>query len=183
MIKIKRGMEIPIQGAPQQAIEDAPAARAVALVGFDYVGMKPTMAVQEGDRVKRGQLLFSDKKSEGIRYTAPASGVVSAINRGARRVLQSVVVDIEGDEEENFSAFSADEAAGLDAAVIREQLIQSGQWTSLRTRPFSKVPEVDAEAAAIFVTATDTHPLAADPAVIIAEQVEAFVLGQDLLQN
>ena len=61
MIKIKRGMEIPIQGAPQQAIEDAPAARAVALVGFDYVGMKPTMAVQEGDRVKRGQLLFSDK--------------------------------------------------------------------------------------------------------------------------
>jgi len=181
MIKIKRGMEIPIQGAPQQAIEDAPAARAVALVGFDYVGMKPTMAVQEGDRVKRGQLLFSDKKSEGIRYTAPASGVVSAINRGARRVLQSVVVDIEGDEEENFSAFSADEAAGLDAAVIREQLIQSGQWTSLRTRPFSKVPEVDAEAAAIFVTATDTHPLAADPAVIIAEQVEAFALGQDLL--
>ena len=181
MIKIKRGMDIPLQGAPQQVIEDAPAARAVALVGFDYVGMKPTMAVKEGDRVKLGQLLFSDKKTEGVRYTAPASGVVSAINRGARRVLQSVVIDIEGDEAESFGSYSAAEAAGLEAGVIREQLLKSGQWTALRTRPFSKVPAVDSEPAAIFVTAMDTHPLAADPAVIIAEQGEAFALGQDLL--
>ena len=183
MIKIKRGMEIPIQGTPQQVIEDAPAARAVALVGFDYVGMKPTMEVQEGDRVKLGQLLFTDKKSEGVRYTAPASGVVSAINRGARRVLQSVVIDIDGDEAESFGSYSADQARSLDAAVIREQLIQSGQWAALRTRPFSKVPAVDAEAAAIFVTAMDTQPLAADPTVIIGEQEEAFALGQDLLAN
>ncbi|MEP4148130.1 MAG: Na(+)-translocating NADH-quinone reductase subunit A [Halioglobus sp.] len=183
MIKIKRGMEIPIQGTPQQVIEDAPAARAVALVGFDYVGMKPTMEVQEGDRVKLGQLLFTDKKSEGVRYTAPASGVVSAINRGARRVLQSVVIDIDGDEAESFGSYSADQARSLDAAVVREQLIQSGQWAALRTRPFSKVPAVDAEAAAIFVTAMDTQPLAADPTVIIAEHEEAFALGQDLLAN
>jgi Na+-transporting NADH:ubiquinone oxidoreductase subunit A len=181
MIKIKRGMEIPIQGAPQQVIEDAPAARAVALVGFDYVGMKPTMAVQEGDRVKLGQLLFSDKKTEGVRYTSPASGVVSAINRGARRVLQSVVIDVDGDDAESFASYSADQIAGLDAAVVREQLIQSGQWTALRTRPFSRVPAEDGEAAAIFVTAMDTHPLAADPAVVIAEQGDAFALGQDVL--
>ena len=181
MIKIKRGMEIPIQGAPQQVIEDAPAARAVALVGFDYVGMKPTMEVQEGDRVKLGQLLFTDKKTEGVRYTAPASGVVSAINRGARRVLQSVVIDVDGDDAESFGSYSAQEAAGLDSATIREQLVQSGQWTALRTRPFSKVPALGSEAAAIFVTAMDTHPLAADPAVIINQQSEAFALGQDIL--
>ena len=181
MIKIKRGMEIPIQGAPQQVIEDAPAARAVALVGFDYVGMKPTMAVAEGDRVKLGQLLFTDKKTEGVRYTAPASGVVSAINRGARRVLQSVVIDIDGDEAESFGTHSVEQAAGLDAAAIREILIASGQWTALRTRPFSKVPAVDGEASAIFITAMDTHPLAPDPTVIIGEQGDAFALGQDLL--
>ena len=75
MIKIKRGLDIPIQGAPQEVIDDAPAARSVALVGFDYVGMKPTMAVREGERVALGQLLFSDKKTEGVRYTSPASGV------------------------------------------------------------------------------------------------------------
>lgn len=179
MTKIKRGLDIPIQGAPQQVIEDAPAARTVALVGFDYVGMKPTMAVREGDRVTLGQLLFTDKKTEGVRYTSPASGVVTAINRGAKRVLQSVVVEVDGDEAESFQTCTPD---GLpDAAAIRDQLIASGQWTALRTRPFSKVPALDAQAAAIFITATDSHPLAADPALIIAAQPEAFSLGQDLL--
>ena len=177
MIKLKRGLEIPISGQPQQSISDAPVARSVALVGFDYVGMKPTMEVQVGDRVKLGQLLFSDKKTEGVRYTAPAAGTVAAINRGAKRVLQSVVIDIEGDEAETFTTGDA----SLGADKIREVLIQSGQWTSLRTRPFSKVPAIDSEAAAIFVTAVDTNPLAADPALIIAEQPEAFALGQDIL--
>ncbi|MCB1675429.1 MAG: Na(+)-translocating NADH-quinone reductase subunit A [Halioglobus sp.] len=181
MIKIKRGLDIPIQGAPRQVIEDAPAARAVALVGFDYVGMKPTMAVAEGDRVKRGQVVFSDKKTPGVDYTAPAGGVVAAVNRGARRLLQSVVIEVEGDEAEAFSAFSARAAAALDGATIREQLLRSGQWTALRTRPYSKVPAPDAAVSAIFITAIDTHPLAPDPAVIIAEQGEAFALGQDLL--
>jgi len=181
MIKIKRGMDIPIQGAPQQVIEDAPASRAVALVGFDYVGMKPTMEVREGDRVKTGQLLFTDKKTPGVRYTAPAGGVVSAINRGAKRVLQSVVIDIDGDEAEAFESFAADAVASLDPAVVRKQLVDSGQWTALRTRPYSKVPAPDSDAAAIFVAAMDTHPLAADPLLVINEQKEAFSLGQDLL--
>jgi Na+-transporting NADH:ubiquinone oxidoreductase subunit A len=181
MIKIKRGLDIPIQGAPQQTIEDAPAARNVALVGFDYVGMKPTMEIREGDRVKLGQLLFTDKKTEGVRYTAPASGVISAINRGARRVLQSVVIEVDGDEAETFNACSVDQIGGLDAETIRQQLVQSGQWTALRTRPFSKVPAPGSDAAAIFITAIDTNPLCADPAVIIAEQTEAFNAGQELL--
>jgi Na+-transporting NADH:ubiquinone oxidoreductase subunit A len=60
-------------------------------------------------------------------------------------------------------------------------LLQSGQWTALRTRPYSKVPAADSAAAAIFITAIDTHPLAADPSVIIAEQPEAFATGQDIL--
>lgn len=179
MIKIKRGLNIPIQGAPRQVIEDAPTVRAAALVGFDYVGMKPTMAVREGDRVKLGQELFTDKKTEGVVYTAPASGVVAAINRGARRILQSVVIDINGDEAEAFQTCTTQSLP--EAAAIREQLILSGQWTALRTRPYSKVPAPESDASAIFVTAIDTHPLAADPAVIIAEQPEAFALGQDLL--
>jgi len=181
MIKIRQGMDIPLQGAPQQIIEDAPAARAVALVGFDYLGMKPTMAVREGDRVVEGQLLFSDKKTEGVRYTSPACGTVSAINRGAKRVLQSVVIDIEGTDAEQFQAYGASEALALDAATVRAQLVESGQWTAFRTRPFSRVPSPESEASAIFVTAMDTHPLAADPTVIIDQDKEAFALGLNLL--
>jgi len=181
MIKIKRGMDIPIQGSPQQVIADAPAPRAVGVVGYDYVGMKPTMEVREGDRVKLGQLLFTDKKTPGVRYTAPACGVVSAINRGAKRVLQSVVIDVDGDEAEEFPVVAADGVAALEPATIRKQLVESGQWTALRTRPYSKVPAPDAEAVAIYITAVDTHPLAADPAVVIAEQADAFKVGQDIL--
>ncbi len=184
MIKIKRGLDIPLQGAPQQNIEAAPSARAVAVVGFDYVGMKPTMEVAVGDTVKTGQLLFTDKKTEGVRYTAPAGGTVAAINRGARRVLQSVVIEVAADEQhEQFTAHDADSARQLDADTVRAQLVESGLWTALRTRPFSKVPAANADASAIFVTAIDTQPLAPDPALIIAEQAEAFSLGLDLLAS
>lgn len=181
MIKISRGLDLPLDGAPEQSISDAPAARAVGVVGSDYIGMKPTMAVQEGDRVKRGDVLFRCKKTEGVVYTAPASGIVSAINRGARRALQSVVIDVEGDERREFGTHSADSARALGREAVRDILVQSGQWTALRVRPLSHVPPIDHQPAAIFVTAIDTHPLAADPALVIAEQREAFALGLDLL--
>ena len=90
---------MPIVGAPTQRIEAGRPVRSVAVIGFDYPTMKPTMAVQVGDRVKLGQILFSDKKSEGVHYTAPGAGVVSAVHRGEKRVLQSVVIDLEGDDE------------------------------------------------------------------------------------
>ena len=99
MIKIKRGLDLPITGSPLQHIEAARPVRSVALLGCDYHGMKPSMAVQVGDRVKLGQPLFSDKNNPGVHFTAPGAGVVSAIHRGAQRVLQSVVIELEGDEE------------------------------------------------------------------------------------
>ncbi len=181
MIKIKRGLDLPLAGKPEQRIEGARPVSSVALIGFDYHGMKPTMAVQVGDRVKRGQLLFSDKKTPGVLYTAPAAGVVSAIHRGEKRVLQSVVIDVEGDEGVAFAAYAPEQLAALSDQQVRENLQQSGLWTALRTRPYSRVPAVDAKPSSIFVTAIDTHPLAADPALIIQEQAEAFAQGLQVL--
>ena len=147
MVKIKRGLDLPIEGSPQPQVSDAQAVRSVAVIGADYHGLKPSMAVQVGDRVKTGQPLFSDKTRPGVHVTAPAAGVVSAINRGERRVLQSVVIDVDGapEQEESLSFARYDDAAlaQLDAAQVRENLLQSGQWTALRTRPFSKVPAAD----------------------------------------
>ena len=181
MIKIKRGLDLPITGSPEQRIEDARAVRSVAVVGFDYHGMKPTMEVREGDRVKLGQVLFSDKKTPGVVFPAPAAGVVSAINRGDKRVLQSVVIEIDGDDAETFPAHDAKALDGLAPQQIREQLIGSGLWTALRTRPYSKTPAVDAEPSSIFVTAMDSNPLAADPAVIIKEHAADFENGLKVL--
>ena len=181
MIKIRRGLDLPISGNPEQIINDAPKARSVAIIGLDYHGMKPTMAVKEGDKVKLGQLLFTDKTTEGVLYTAPASGTVAAINRGARRVLQSVVIDVKGDEAVEFKHYKPEEIAGLNAAGIIETLAESGQWSAFRTRPYSKVPAINSTASAIFVNAMDTNPLAADPKIVIASQTEAFSLGLMLL--
>lgn len=181
MIKIKRGLDLPISGAPEQRIEAARPVRSVALIGFDYHGMKPTMAVQVGDRVKLGQALFTDKKNPSVSYTAPGAGVVSAIHRGEKRVLQSVVIDLDGDEQLEFARYPADKLATLSAEQVRDNLLQSGLWTALRTRPFSKVPDPESSPSSIFVTAIDTQPLAADPQVVIAEQGEAFQAGLTVL--
>jgi Na+-transporting NADH:ubiquinone oxidoreductase subunit A len=181
MIKIKNGLDLPITGLPVQQIEAARAARSVALIGSDYPGMKPTMAVQVGDKVKLGQVVFSDKRNPGVHFTAPGTGVVSAIHRGHQRVLQSLVIELEGDEELTFAQYPAAQLDSLEPQAVRDNLIQSGLWTALRTRPYSKVPAVDATPSSIFVTAMDTQPLAADPALLIAEQAEAFTQGLQVL--
>lgn len=183
MINIRRGLDLPISGAPEQAIVDGPQIRSVAIIGADYHGMKPTMAVQVGDKVKLGQLLFSDKKTEGVIYTAPAAGTVSAINRGAKRVLQSVVIDVEGDEAENFSQYSADQLASLTEEQVKDNLVNSGLWTALRTRPYSRVPAPTTTPNSIFVTAMDTNPLAVNPEQIIAERRDEFVNGLTVLSR
>lgn len=177
MIKVKRGLDLPIAGAPDQTIFDGPAARSVGVIGFDYVGMKPTMAVKEGDRVKTGQLLFSDKKTPGVKYTAPATGVISAIHRGERRVLQSVVIDVETDEFVEFDRFDTTALATLPRDGVQTQLVDSGLWTAFRTRPYGKVPALDSLPHSIFVTAIDTHPLAARPELVIEAQRDAFCNG------
>lgn len=183
MIKIKKGLDLPISGAPEQTITEGKSVRHVALIGFDYNGMKPTMAVKEGDRVKRGTLLFTDKKTEGVRYTSPAAGVVKEINRGERRVFQSVVIEVDGDEAETFARYDASDFAGLERQQVVDNLIESGLWTAFRTRPYSKVPAVDSTPHSIFVSVMDTNPLAADPAVIIRENSGAFEKGLQLLSR
>ena len=181
MIRIKRGLDLPITGAPEQRIEAGRPVRSVAVIGFDHHGMKPTMAVQVGDRVKLGQVLFSDKKTPGVVYTAPGAGTVSAIHRGEQRVLQSVVIDLDGDDAVEFKRYTDAEIDRLDDAAVRSNLIDSGLWTALRARPFSRVPAIDAKPHSIFVTAIDTHPLAADPTVVISEHKDDFARGVRVL--
>lgn len=184
MFRIKKGLDIPLAGKPAQRIDNTRAVRSVAVLGADYVGLKPGMSVQVGERVARGQLLFIDKNYPAVRYTAPASGVVSAIHRGAQRVFQSLVIDVDDSIEPlRFPSWRDAELATLDADTVRNQLVDSGLWTALRTRPYSKVPAPDSTPHSIFVTAIDTHPLAPDPAVVIAAQPNAFRNGIQLLSR
>lgn len=174
---LKKGLDLPITGKPEQKIYDGNAVKSVALLGGDYVGLKPKMLVAEGDKVALGQALFTDKQNPGVNFTAPGAGVVTAVNRGDKRVLLSVVIELQGDQQESFSKFAEGDLAGLSAEQVKANLLASGLWTSFVTRPYGKVPVVDSTPSSIFVTAIDTRPLAADPAVVIAERASDFANG------
>jgi len=160
-----------------QEISAGAAVSSVALMGPDTVDLKPGMLVAVGDSVKLGQALFSDKQNPGVQFTSPGAGTVAAINRGERRVLQSVVINLDGDEEEQFTAYPPNDLQNISRQDVRDNLLASGLWTAFRTRPFSKIPRPDDVPAAIFVTAIDTNPLAADPDVVIQREGEAFLQG------
>jgi Na+-transporting NADH:ubiquinone oxidoreductase subunit A len=181
MIRIKRGLDLPLAGEPRQSVGDARSVRSVALLGRDYVGMKPTMAVAEGDRVKLGQVLFTDKKNPSVAYTSPGSGVVSSINRGFQRAFLSIVIELDGEEEELFATYTPEQLTSIDSQSVVDNLVASGLWTTLRTRPFSKVPAPESRPYALFVNAMDTNPLAANPDLVIEGQQEDFVRGVNLL--
>jgi len=175
---IKEGLDLPITGAPKQTIEEGNKVSSVAILGVDYAGMKPKMLVAEGDKVKLGQALFEDKQTPGVIFTAPGAGTVSKINRGERRALQSVVIELDKAEEEvSFDAYPVTELSKLTAEQVKKNLVASGLWTAFKTRPYGKIPAIETTPSSIFVTAMDTRPLAADPAVIIKERAEDFANG------
>ena len=185
MIKTKRGLDLPIKGAPRQSISEGSLIKRVGLVGYDYLGLKPTMEVREGDLVKAGQVLFTDKKTPGVKYTSPAAGKVTEINRGEKRVFESIVVEIDDEVGvEKFVAYDAKDLRELEREKVVENLVNSGDWTAIRTRPYSKIPQPDSSApSALFVTASDTRPLCPDPSLFINEHGSAFASGMDAISK
>ena len=182
--RFKKGLSLPIVGAPQQRVDRARPVRRVAVLAADFVGLRPAMRVAVGDDLDRGQVLFEDKRSPGVRFTAAAAGTVSAIHRGDRRALQSVVIDVSRAEYEGrtpaevrFSAFSGQHPSGLSSDDVVELLTESGVWVALRARPFGRVADPATRPHSIFVTATDSHPHAPSIDVVMAEGSVPFDRG------
>jgi len=182
-IRTTKGLNIPIAGEPEQSVHPGHAVQHLALCGSDYLGLKPRLLVSVGDRVGLGQPLFIDKRDPKVQYCSPGQGTVTAINRGARRVLESVVVRLEdsGKDDGCFEPVSDAQIGGLDRDQVAARLQQSGLWTAFRTRPFSRVPSSDSSPCSIFVTAIDTRPFSADPALVAREDLAAFVSGLRVL--
>lgn len=175
-IRIRRGLDLPIAGEPEQSVRPGRPVERVALLGADYPGCKPSMLVREGDQVRLGQPLFTDKANPGVLFVAPGSGTIESILRGAKRAFEALIIRLDG-KDEPFADPIAAPLADLAPETIRQHLLQAGLWCSFRTRPFGKIPPADATPASLFVTAIDSTPLAADPAVIIARKPDLFRAG------
>lgn len=186
-IKIRKGLDLKIKGSPKaqeiREIEEKTVSQ-VAVTADDYPGIKPTFLVKEGDKVKKGQPLFSDKKNPLVLYTAPAGGKVTAINRGQRRAFQSVVIETEKNEKEiEFNAYTRARLARLKKEDVINNLLQSGLWPSLIARPYGKVANPEKEAAAVFINAMDSAPHAPSADLIIGERLNAFEAGVKVLSR
>lgn len=183
IIKLKKGLDLPIKGKPAQEVSNANRVTRVALLGNDYPGMKPTMLVKEGDIVKLGQPLFTDKKNPSIKFTSPGNGKIIEINRGDKRVFLSLVIELIGNDEIEFPAVTQNGIAKLKREEIIERLIDSGEWTSIRVRPFSKVANPETTPHALFITAMDTNPLSPSIEKIISFNENYFKTGLEVLSK
>jgi len=142
----------------------------VALLGRDYRGVSFELLCREGDEVQAGTALMRDARRPDIRFTAPAAGRVAVIERGARRKLVSLQIEV----DETLGIASYESPATGEREALRGFMLEAGAWSSLRTRPFGNIPNPDAEPAAIFVTALDAEPLAPDPRPIIDARLDEF---------
>jgi Na+-transporting NADH:ubiquinone oxidoreductase subunit A len=182
-VRVRKGLNIPIAGEPEQRIHDAAPVGWVGLAVRDFRGIRPRLLAEVGGRVVLGQPLLVDKNNPEVMFTSPGCGEVVAIHRGDRRALQAIVVRLEGDDEETFGAHEPEALATLGRDTVRDVLLRSGAWTSFRTRPFGKVPHPDASPHSIFVTAIDTNPLAPDPRIVLAERAQEFRDGLAVLSR
>ena len=176
MIKTKKGLDLPISGSPSTEIDSTTAINSIAVLGADYVGLKPTMMVDEGDQVQLGQKLFENKKNPGTYITAPSSGVVKSINRGEKRRFLSLI--IETDHSLDPITFDIN-----DYSSLIEFLVDSGALAYFRTRPYNRMPQPSEVPSAIFVNACDTSPLAADPYELIKHDQDLFNKGLSFIES
>jgi Na+-transporting NADH:ubiquinone oxidoreductase subunit A len=180
--QVKRGLDLPITGQPEAIVEDGRPVTRVGLVAQDYIALRAKIPVEQGTRVKRGQLLFEHRKIPGLRFTSPAAGEIAAINRGEARALESLIirVDESGDEASDnvrFESHTGKHPSELDAAAVGALLKESGLMTAFRARPFGKIPPPESVPLAIFVTAIDTNPLAPPLELVIRGHEEDFDVG------
>lgn len=155
---LKRGLDIPISGAASGEPEALNPPKTIAYDPREFRGIVPRLAVKPGEKVKRGTTLFYAKDTPEMRFLSPAAGTVKEVQRGTRRVITAVVVDVDGLDSEAFPKWKADEIASKSRADITAALLSGGMWAALRTRPLNLTADPDVTPQAILICGTETGP-------------------------
>lgn len=179
-VNLKQGYEINLEGETEKVVVDAPYPSLVAIKPTDFVGLKPKLAVAEGDKVKIGTTLFFNKKNERVKFTSPASGVVKQIVRGARRAIQAVIV--ETDNKKTKARLKIPKSTASRDNLI-DALLISGLFPFFVQRPFAIIANPDDTPRDIFISTMDTAPLAPDCNVVVKGQEKNFQTGLNVLKK
>ena len=181
VIHIKKGLNIPMLGEAEKVIKKANPAEYYAIKPTDFIGIRPKLLVQPGDKVKAGTALFYDKLQEQVHFTSPVSGEVTEIRRGERRVIQEII--IKADATIEYESFKTGNPSSLSKEEIIEILLQSGLWPAIRQRPYSTIANPADTPKAIFISAFDTAPLAPDMDYVVKDCESCFQIGIDVLRK
>lgn len=177
LIRIRKGLKLPVKGAPSAELININHISESAILGDDFPGLKPAMIKREGDSVQKGEPVFSDRKNPEIIYTAPVTGKIKAVNRGAKRKFLSMVFEKSDGEPIKFDTKIP------DGDAVYNLLKNSGQLAHFRERPFAKTPNPDRKPQAVFVNCMDTRPLAPDMSVILHGREDLFKKGVDAVSK
>jgi Na+-transporting NADH:ubiquinone oxidoreductase subunit A len=179
--RIRKGLDIKLVGAPEAVVAEVPEAAWIAVVPLEFGPIKPRLDVQEGSRVSRGQALFHDKKRPELRGVAPSAGVVESIVYGPRRVIEKIVIRVEGDDAVAYPRYDPTSIRSLDRGLLLALLLNTGLINLIRQRPFGRAANPDAHPKSIFVNGMATGPFQADINALIKGRELAFQAGLDAL--
>ncbi|SCM59584.1 Na(+)-translocating NADH-quinone reductase subunit A [Petrimonas mucosa] len=157
-IKIKKGLQIPLLGKPEETFRGKITSEYVQVCPEDFQGITPKLKVKVGDVVNAGQPLFYSKMHPDMMFASPVSGTVTAINRGEKRRILDIT--IKADKQNSYVDYGKAEVAAMSAEEIRKRLLEAGIWFVIKQRPYDVVADPGKEPRDIFVTGFDTAPLA-----------------------
>ncbi|MDR2911921.1 MAG: Na(+)-translocating NADH-quinone reductase subunit A [Alistipes sp.] len=179
IIKLRKGLDIHLQGEPAPKLIEACGSDTYAVSPPDFEGVLPKLLVREGDLVKAGSPLFFDKANQEIIFTSPVSGVVAEIRRGEKRKLLNVVIATDGrGESVEFKIPSLDRASREDVAGV---LLSAGMWPMIISRPYGRIANVADRPKAIFVSGFDSAPCAPDMNFVLEGELENLRKGVEVL--
>ena len=180
--KINKGFDVKVLGKPESVIEEYASQHLFAVYPSEFEGIKPRLKVQAGDTVKRGDILFENKKNERMVFRSPCGGTVTAVNLGPRRFPVEIVIERAAAEESvKFEAYSRDTIKSLSREQVVNHLLDCGLWPLIKQRPFSKIADPDTAPKAVFINAAASAPFQADFSLILKADASAFQLGIDAL--
>jgi Na+-transporting NADH:ubiquinone oxidoreductase subunit A len=180
--KIKKGFDVKVEGKPSSDIEEYAGQQLFAVYPSEFEGLKPRLKVKAGDSVKRGDVLFENKKNEKMLFRSPCSGTVQAVNLGARRFPVEILIEkSEAEESVTFERYTRDSVGQLSREQVIDHLLNTGLWPLIKQRPFNKIADPDATPKSVFINAANSAPFTADFGVILKGDEDAFQTGINAL--